>query len=75
MSHLLRDQIQTTLGPAAALELERGGISRVFVARDEALGRDVVVKVITPGQAEGPSAERVALEPARVPPRTAVTAR
>jgi len=47
----------------------------VFVARDEALGRDVVVKVIAPGQVEGLSAERLALEPARVPPRTAVTAR
>jgi len=75
MPDLLRDQLQTALGPAYTLELERGGMSRVFVARDEALGRDVVVKVIAPGQAEGLSAERFALAPARVPPRTAVTAR
>jgi serine/threonine-protein kinase len=50
-------------------------MSRVFVARDEALGRDVVVKVIAPGKAEGLSAERFALEPSRVAPRTAVIAR
>jgi hypothetical protein len=82
---LLHDQLQTTLGPAYTLERElgRGGMSRVrracssrvSVARAEALGRDVVVKVIGPGQAEGLSAERLALEPACVPPRTAVTAR
>jgi serine/threonine-protein kinase len=78
MPDLLRDQLQTALGPAAYTlerELGRGGMSRVFVVRDEALGRDVVVKVIGPGQADGLSAERLALEPARVPPRTAVTAR
>ena len=37
-------------------------MSRVFVARDEALGRDVVVKVIAPENAEGLSAERFARE-------------
>ena len=77
MPDLLRDQLQTALGPPCTCERELGGcgMSRVFVARDEASGRDVVVKVIAPGKAEGLSAERFALEPARVPPRAALTAR
>jgi serine/threonine-protein kinase len=37
-------------------------MSRVFVARDEALGREVVVKVLAPELAEGLSAERFARE-------------
>jgi serine/threonine-protein kinase len=37
-------------------------MSRVFVAKDEALGRDVVVKVLAPELAEGLSAERFARE-------------
>jgi len=39
-------------------ELGGGGMSRVFVARDESLGRDLVIKVLTPELAEGLSAER-----------------
>src|SRR3954468_15177243 len=37
-------------------------MSRVFVARDEALGRDVVVKVLAPELAEGLSVERFTRE-------------
>ena len=37
-------------------------MARVFVARDETLGRDVVVKIIAPENAEGLSAERFARE-------------
>lgn len=60
----LRDQLQSTLGGAFSIsrELGGGGMSRVFVARDGALGRDVVVKVIAPENAEGLSAERFARE-------------
>ncbi len=60
----LRDQLQATLGNCYSIdrELGGGGMSRVFVARDETLGRDVVVKVIAPENAEGLSAERFARE-------------
>ncbi|MBL8998920.1 MAG: serine/threonine protein kinase, partial [Gemmatimonadetes bacterium] len=43
-------------------ELGGGGMSRVFVAQEHALGRTVVVKVIAPELAEGVSAERFARE-------------
>jgi serine/threonine-protein kinase len=60
----LRDQLQATLGESYSIERELGGggMSRVYVVRDETLGRDVVVKVIAPEQAEGLSAERFARE-------------
>ena len=43
----LRAQLQATLGDGYTLERELGGggMSRVFLARDVALGLDVVVKV------------------------------
>jgi predicted Ser/Thr protein kinase len=46
----LRDQLQTTLGAVYTLqrELGGGGMSRVFLARDATLERDVVVKVLSP---------------------------
>ena len=50
----LRDQRQATLGASYSIDRELGGgILRVYVARDEALGRDAVVKVVAPEQAEG----------------------
>ena len=60
----LRDQVQRALGDAYVLERELGGggMSRVFVARDVALERDVVLKVLAPELAEGLSADRFTRE-------------
>ncbi len=60
----LRAQLQATLGNGYTLERELGGggMSHVFVAHENALGRTVVVKVIAPELAEGVSAERFARE-------------
>ena len=60
----LRTQLQATLGPGYTLERELGGggMSRVFVAREHALGREVVVKVLSPELAAGVSADRFARE-------------
>ncbi|MEP7066809.1 MAG: serine/threonine-protein kinase, partial [Gemmatimonadota bacterium] len=46
----LREQLQSTLGSAYALERELGGggMSRVFLATETALGRTVVIKVLPP---------------------------
>ena len=64
MPEQLRDQLQTTLGAAYTLqrELGGGGMSRLFLARDAALERDVVVKVLSPDLAAGVSAERFTRE-------------
>ena len=63
MTDLLR-QLQTSIGSAYAVERELGGggMSRVFVATETALGRRVVIKVLTPELAQGLSAERFARE-------------
>ena len=56
----LRDQIQSTLGSAFRVERELGGggMSRVFVASDVALGRPIVVKVLPPDALAQVSIER-----------------
>jgi eukaryotic-like serine/threonine-protein kinase len=56
----LRDRLQLTLGAAYAIERELGGggMSRVFRAHDDTLGRDVVIKVLTSELAQELSAER-----------------
>ncbi len=60
MDTALQDQLQTTLSSAYALERELGGggMSRVFLAEERALGRRVVVKVLSPDLAAGVSADR-----------------
>jgi tetratricopeptide (TPR) repeat protein len=56
----LRDQLQDALGSSYTItrELGGGGMSRVFVAREEALRRNVVVKVLPPDLVAGVNAER-----------------
>ena len=64
MTDDLRDQLQTSLGDAYTLERELGGggMSRVFVAHEQKLDRDVVVKVLSPELSVGISSERFARE-------------
>ena len=56
----LRDRLQSMLGTAYSVERELagGGMSRVFVATETALGRKVVVKVLPPEMSGAVSAER-----------------
>ena len=56
----LRDRVQASLGETYQLdrELGGGGMSRVFVANDTRLGRQVVVKVLSPDLAAGVNSER-----------------
>src|SRR4051812_24719948 len=60
----VRDQLQATLNGVYTIERELGGggMSRVFLAHETALGRAVVVKILTPELAAGVSAERFARE-------------
>ena len=60
----LRDRLQSTLGSAYSVERELGGggMSRVFLARETALGRNVVVKVLSGDVAATLSNERFARE-------------
>ncbi len=56
----LQEQLQLALGKTYQLERELGGggMSRVFVAQERALGRRVVVKVLLPELAAGVNVER-----------------
>ncbi|HUO52479.1 MAG TPA: serine/threonine-protein kinase, partial [Gemmatimonadaceae bacterium] len=60
MSAELQDQLQRTLGAAYVIERELGGggMSRVFVARETALDRRVVIKVLPPDLSAAVSVER-----------------
>ena len=60
MPDLLRDRLQASLGATYTLdrELGGGGMSRVFVAREPALGREVVVKLLHPDLLGGVNVER-----------------
>src|SRR2546423_1145907 len=56
----LKEQLQTTLGSGYTLEKEitGAGMSRVFVARDETLGRKIVVKVLPEEMAASVNVQR-----------------
>jgi hypothetical protein len=56
----LLDDLKHALGDAYTIERELtgGGMSRVFVAREYALGREVVIKVLPPDLAAGVNRER-----------------
>ena len=60
----LLSHLQHALGSAYTLERELGGggMARVFLAGETALGRRVVIKVLAPELAEGLSGERFARE-------------
>ena len=60
MSDDFASRIAAALAPAYVIERELGGggMSRVFLARDQALGRRVVVKMLPPELAAGVNAER-----------------
>ena len=60
----LQSQLQSSLGGAYVLERELtgGGMSRVFLAEEVALGRRVVIKVLPPDLAAGVSTERFTRE-------------
>jgi Tol biopolymer transport system component/tRNA A-37 threonylcarbamoyl transferase component Bud32 len=56
----LKDRLQQALGAGYTLEreIEGGGMSRVFVARDTTLKREIVVKLLRPELLTGVSVER-----------------
>jgi hypothetical protein len=60
----LQQDLQTVLGPAFEIirELPGGGMSRVFLAREPALNREVVVKVLPPDLVSRSSLQRFTRE-------------
>ena len=60
MSDDFRARVAAALAPAYTLERELvgGGMSRVFVATEQALGRTVVVKVLSPELSAGVNRDR-----------------
>ncbi|MBA3645768.1 MAG: protein kinase [Gemmatimonadaceae bacterium] len=60
----LLQQLQRTLGDGFLVERElaRGGMSRVYLAKDKSLGRDVVVKALSPDLAAEVNFERFSRE-------------
>ena len=60
----LREHLQATLSGSYTLERELGGggMARLFLAQETALGRSVVVKVLAPDLAQELSVERFARE-------------
>jgi eukaryotic-like serine/threonine-protein kinase len=56
----IREHLQASLGDAYQLERELGGggMSRVFVATEHALGREVVIKVLSPELSESLNVDR-----------------
>ncbi len=64
MTDLIRESLQTALGASFTLgrELGGGGMSRVFIAHDGTLGRDIVVKLLSPELAQSLSVERFGRE-------------
>ncbi len=64
MTDTFRDSLQSALGASFQLgrELGGGGMSRVFLARDTGLDREVVVKVLSPELVQELSVERFGRE-------------
>ena len=69
----LRERLQATLGSAYTIqrELGGGGMSRVFLAEEVALGRPIVLKVLPPEMAASVNIERFLMRDRRGQARSA----